>query len=91
MICEEPAGLPYQLDLGEAWKDMTGLPFVFAVWTAGPGPDGSAPDLGDLPARLERAKQEGLAHVEEILTRFAQPRGWPRDVAHALPDGVPEV
>jgi chorismate dehydratase len=24
----------YCLDLGQAWKDMTGLPFVFAVWAA---------------------------------------------------------
>ncbi|HET8939642.1 MAG TPA: cyclic dehypoxanthinyl futalosine synthase [Polyangiales bacterium] len=27
----------YQLDLGQAWKDMTGLPFVFAAWAARPG------------------------------------------------------
>jgi chorismate dehydratase len=24
--------LPYALDLGLAWKELTGLPFVFAVW-----------------------------------------------------------
>ena len=27
----------YELDLGQAWKEMTGLPFVFAVWVARPG------------------------------------------------------
>jgi cyclic dehypoxanthinyl futalosine synthase len=27
----------HELDLGQAWKDMTGLPFVFAVWAARPG------------------------------------------------------
>ena len=27
----------YELDLGQAWKDMTDLPFVFAVWAARPG------------------------------------------------------
>jgi cyclic dehypoxanthinyl futalosine synthase len=27
----------YELDLGQAWKSMTGLPFVFAVWGARPG------------------------------------------------------
>ncbi|HEX2679641.1 MAG TPA: CofH family radical SAM protein, partial [Polyangiales bacterium] len=27
----------YELDLGQAWKDLTGLPFVFAVWAARPG------------------------------------------------------
>ncbi len=25
---------PYRLDLGEAWRDLTGLPFVFGVWLA---------------------------------------------------------
>jgi chorismate dehydratase len=25
-------GYPYITDLGEAWHDVTGLPFVFAVW-----------------------------------------------------------
>jgi chorismate dehydratase len=24
--------LPYTIDLGQAWKELTGLPFVFAVW-----------------------------------------------------------
>ena len=23
---------PHQMDLGEAWKDLTGLPFVYAMW-----------------------------------------------------------
>ena len=32
VVCEEPAGFEHQLDLGAAWKQMTGLPFVFAAW-----------------------------------------------------------
>src|SRR3954462_8421594 len=31
VVCDEPAGYRYQLDLGQGWKEMTGLPFVFAV------------------------------------------------------------
>jgi cyclic dehypoxanthinyl futalosine synthase len=27
----------HELDLGQAWKELTGLPFVFAVWVARPG------------------------------------------------------
>ena len=47
VICDEPAGMPYQLDLGQAWKELTGLPFVFAVWSGSRGrraggPAGSA-------------------------------------------------
>lgn len=79
VICEEPAGLPYQLDLGEAWKEMTGLPFVFAVWTARPGLDG--PTLHSLSELLQRAKALGLQNIDEVLTRYAEPRGWPRDTA----------
>lgn len=76
VICEEPRGLPHQLDLGEAWKEWTRLPFVFAAWMARGGID-----LGDLPARLEAAKREGLQHVDEIISRHGAPRGWPADVA----------
>lgn len=76
VVCEEPAGLMHQLDLGEAWKDLTGLPFVFAAWMAR-----GEVALGDLPDRLEQAKRAGLLHVEEIITRYAVPRGWPAAIA----------
>jgi len=76
VVCEEPLGFEHQIDLGSAWKKLTGLPFVFAVWTARQGVD-----LGDLPERLERAKREGLGHVTEIVQRFAIARGWPAGLA----------
>ena len=76
VVCEEPRDLPYQLDLGEAWKKMTGLPFVFATWMAR-----ESVELGDLPQRLERAKREGLAHVDQIIRQHAVPHGWPAEVA----------
>ena len=76
VVCHEPVGLRHQIDLGAAWKELTGLPFVFAAWMARGGLE-----LADLPARLERAKREGLANVEQIIARHAEPRGWPTDVA----------
>lgn len=76
VVCEQPAGLPHQIDLGQLWKDHTGLPFVFAAWMARPGIE-----LGPLPQILEQAKRAGLAHVEEIISRYAVPRGWPADTA----------
>jgi chorismate dehydratase len=76
VVCEEPVGFEHQLDLGQAWKELTGLPFVFAVWMARGGVD-----LGDLPQRLELAKQRGLEHVREIVERYAIPRGWPLELA----------
>jgi chorismate dehydratase len=76
VVCEEPKHLQHQLDLGEAWKQVTGEPFVFACWMARSGVN-----LGDLPARLRDAKERGLAHVEDIIAEHALPGGWPADVA----------
>jgi chorismate dehydratase len=72
VVCQQPQGYAYQMDLGEQWKQMTGLPFVFAVWMARAGTE-----LGDLPARLAKAKRDGLRHVEEIVQQYALPLGWP--------------
>ena len=76
VVCEEPAGFEHQIDLGAAWKELTGLPFVFAVWTARKGID-----LRDLPQRLNRAKLDGLANVKQIIKRHAAPKGWPAGLA----------
>lgn len=48
-------------DLGEAWRDMTGLPFVFALWVARAGVD-----LAGLPEALARSRAEGLAHADDL-------------------------
>ncbi len=76
VVCEEPPGFNHQLDLGHAWKQLTGLPFVFAIWTARKGID-----LGDLPQRLIAAREAGLAHVDQIITHHAIARGWPAGMA----------
>lgn len=47
------------LDLGEAWKQATGLPFVFATWAL------RAPNPA-LAGRLRQAAQEGLTRRHEI-------------------------
>ncbi len=77
VVCEEPPGFEHQLDLGSAWKNLTGLPFVFAVWTSRAGID-----LADLPQRLEIAKQSGLSNVRQIVDKYATPRGWPPGIAN---------
>jgi len=76
VVTEEPAALPHQLDLGVAWKQLTGKPFVFAVWIARAGVE-----LGDLPQRLQLAKRCGLADLQSIVDLHAVPRGWPRHLA----------
>ena len=52
------------VDLAEAWQEMTGLPFVFALWVVRAGVD-----LGDLPEALGRCRAEGLAHADELARR----------------------
>src|SRR4051812_36351676 len=49
------------VDLASAWNELTGWPFVFALWVARPGLD-----LGDLPAALARSKAEGLARAADL-------------------------
>jgi chorismate dehydratase len=76
VVAAAPADHGYQLDLAEAWKRWTGLPFVFAAWMAREGTD-----LGDLPQRLEQAMRNGLEDVDAIVAREAAVRGWPADIA----------
>lgn len=76
VICEEPLGFDHQIDLGDAWKQLTGLPFVFAIWCAMPGLE-----LGDLPIELEQARKRGLANAKQIVEKYAVPRGWPPGIA----------
>lgn len=47
-------------DLGEGWKEMTGLPFVFAVWVAG-----QSWDKNDEPF-FSNAIASGLEKIDEI-------------------------
>lgn len=60
-------------DLGAMWKNLTGLPFVFAAWAAAPdlverrGLD-AACELGDL---LTAARDRGLARLDEIAAEQA--------------------
>jgi chorismate dehydratase len=76
VVCEAPANRSHQYDLGEEWKKLTGLPFVFAIWTARAGVD-----LHDLPQLLKNAKKNGLQHVHELIEAHAIPRGWPAKLA----------
>jgi chorismate dehydratase len=54
-----------KLDLGELWTRSTGLPFVYAVWTGWPG----AATPADVAA-LQRARDEGVAHADEVARAY---------------------
>ncbi len=76
VVTRPPERFARQLDLGAAWKDLTGLPFVFAAWAAPSGADHTA--LGRL---LESARDAGMREIPR-LAREAGPRhGWPPALA----------
>ncbi|MEM6458291.1 MAG: menaquinone biosynthesis protein [Planctomycetota bacterium] len=78
VVTDGPAATvyPYQLDLGAAWHDLTGKPFVFAAWLKRRGDD-----LGTLPNRLADRLHANLRRVDAIAERYAEPHGWPIDLA----------
>lgn len=73
---------PYQMDLGEGWHELTGLPFVFAMWMTRVGCD-----LGDLPDSLSARLDANLPERLLIAERYAEQHGWPIELAeHYLID-----
>ncbi|MEQ8211169.1 MAG: menaquinone biosynthesis protein [Lacipirellulaceae bacterium] len=53
-------------DLGERWRDLTGLPFVFAMWMARPGAQAAYPGLGRVEQALDAARDRGEDALHEI-------------------------
>ena len=64
------SGAPFVWDLGQAWKELTGLPFVYAVWTLAAGVDRER--VGTL---LRAALSEGLSHLDDIARASAGTNG----------------
>jgi chorismate dehydratase len=54
-----------KIDLGQAWKQFTGLPFVYAFWT---GPAGAL--TSDDVAALQHARAEGAARPHLVAQAF---------------------
>jgi len=76
------AAYPYQLDLGEEWKQLTGLPFVFAMWMMRREAVEADRPAADVVTRLlAEARRRGSEMTEELLDRYAAEKGWPRDLA----------
>ena len=67
---------PHQLDLGEAWAGISGLPFVFAAWMTRRGTD-----LEELPRVLRRQRETNRGRIHDIIDRHASERGWDRELA----------
>jgi chorismate dehydratase len=63
--------MPFELDLGEAWQELTGLPFVFGVWAVRRDFAQTHPGATDFLHRLLlRSRDWGLGSLKE-LSRIA--------------------
>lgn len=76
VITDPPPHLTTQADLGDEWKQLTGMPFVFAIWTARAGFDASL-----VTEVLHRARVHGLAAIDAIVAEHAPLHHWPADIA----------
>jgi chorismate dehydratase len=74
---------PHQLDLGAAWRELTGRGFVFAMWLARRDADRQAdPDrLRIAAAILDRQLRYNRTRLDVIIHANAERRHWPRDLA----------
>ena len=72
---------PHQLDLGAAWAQLTGMPFVFAVWLARrPGSAEETARIETAAAVLDRQRRYNRTRLDHIIHHRARPRNWPRDL-----------
>jgi chorismate dehydratase len=70
---------PYQLDLGEAWLESTGKPFVFATWMCRRDLDEAAESrVRTAAAVLDHQRRHNRSRLSNIVHRHAIARGWPK-------------
>lgn len=71
---------PHQLDLGMAWRELSGLPMVYAMWMC--RPDRVEADVTRLGAALlDRQRRRNVGRLDWIASRHASGHDWPVDEA----------
>lgn len=68
------------LDLGQAWMDQTGLPFVFATWLGSENLDATLVNRARIV--LDRQRRHNAQRVEQIVSMHAIDRGWLPEAAY---------
>ncbi|MBP6432645.1 MAG: hypothetical protein KA319_12840, partial [Ferruginibacter sp.] len=73
----------YSYDLGQAWKDMTGLPFVFAAWLS------TKKMSDDFIKQFNAANAIGLNYIDEIakansITEYDLARYYKKNVDYKI-------
>lgn len=82
VVADPPARdlYPHQLDLGQAWKELTGLPFMYAVWMV----EASRIDderVGRAAQLLDRQRRHNLTRLDWIVQTEAPKHRWPLETA----------
>lgn len=73
---------PHRLDLGAAWKELTGLPFVFGAWfRLDDGDEQRCERARRLAILLDHCRRHNRERVETIIAREAAGRGWSAEQA----------
>lgn len=70
----------YQLDLGEAWKRVTGLPFVYAAWMCRAAEAGTS-RVRSAAAVLDRQRRRNEMRLGWLAEARAGDHRWPADTA----------
>lgn len=80
VITHAPSGddYPHQLDLGEAWKRWTGLPFVYAAWMCR---EGEHEPLRAIASLLDRQRRRNAMRLGWVVATRATAAGWPVPLA----------
>lgn len=71
---------PYQMDLGEAWKDWTGLPFVYAAWMCRTE-DVASRKVRTAAALLDRQRRHNMTRLGWIAAQRGPAARWPVETA----------
>ena len=68
--------MPFELDLGQAWQELTGLPFVFGVWAVRRDFAAMQPETtAALYRLLLKSRDWGLGALAELSRLAATPCG----------------
>lgn len=79
----------YSYDLGKAWLELTGLPFVFAAWVS------NTLLSNDFLAEFNKTTREGLNHIEKIISEnrhedYNMQKYFSQDISFILDDAKRE-
>ncbi|MEZ6233690.1 MAG: menaquinone biosynthesis protein [Phycisphaerales bacterium] len=71
---------PHQVDLGQAWHEWTGQPFVYAAWMCR-ADEADRPEIALAAALLDRQRRKNLVRLASLAAEHGPAAGWPVDLA----------